>query len=110
MLITETVKSLINQFTGDLNQLIETEAEAVRERISGALSPDGASFRLGVVKSLKLSKAPATIKIARKRKVVLCLRKNCKNVGAPIYGMVCVKHKDTPKATIKQLRAARAAK
>jgi hypothetical protein len=33
----------------------------------------------------------------------------CKNVAAPIYGMVCSEHKDVPKAKIKQYRAARKA-
>jgi hypothetical protein len=34
----------------------------------------------------------------------------CKNPAAPIFGMVCAKHKNVAKAKIKKFRAARKAK
>jgi hypothetical protein len=34
----------------------------------------------------------------------------CRNAAAPVFGMVCAKHKDVPKATIKKYREARKAK
>jgi hypothetical protein len=34
----------------------------------------------------------------------------CKNRAAPIFGMVCSKHKDVSKAKIKEYREARRAK
>jgi hypothetical protein len=34
----------------------------------------------------------------------------CRNAAAPIFGMVCAKHKDVPKAKIKKYREARKAK
>jgi hypothetical protein len=33
----------------------------------------------------------------------------CKNTAAPVFGMVCGKHKDMPKAKIKKYREARKA-
>lgn len=38
-----------------------------------------------------------------------CLLPGCTNVGAPIYGMVCVEHRKTPKRKIARLRADREA-
>ena len=40
----------------------------------------------------------------------LCPVPGCKNPAAPVFGMVCAKHKDLPKAKIKQYREARRAK
>jgi hypothetical protein len=34
----------------------------------------------------------------------------CKNPAAPVFGMVCAKHKDVAKAKIKKYRAARRTK
>lgn len=38
-----------------------------------------------------------------------CLVPGCTSVGAPIYGMVCVEHRKTPKRKIARLRADRKA-
>lgn len=48
-------------------------------------------------------------KAAQRRKgpIQLCPVPNCKNRAAPVFGMVCAKHKDLPKATIKKYREAR---
>jgi hypothetical protein len=34
----------------------------------------------------------------------------CKNPAAPVFGMVCAKHKDVAKSKIKKFREARRAK
>ena len=39
-----------------------------------------------------------------------CPVPGCKNPAAPVFGMVCAKHKDMPKAKIKKFREARRAK
>lgn len=49
------------------------------------------------------------VTLPRKRAPFPCLVPGCTNVGAPIYGMVCVEHKGTPKRKIARLRAERAA-
>jgi hypothetical protein len=46
----------------------------------------------------------------RKRSKQLCPVPGCKGVAAPIFGMVCSKHKDVPRAKIKKYREARRAK
>ncbi len=110
-MLTNTVQALIHQFTTDLTKLIENEAQSIRERITGAIAnmPPG-KFDPGSV--VKVSNTPITagIKPRKSRPVFRCLRKNCKNVGAPIYGMVCTKHKNTPPAAIAKLKAQRAAR
>jgi hypothetical protein len=46
----------------------------------------------------------------RKGPIQLCPVPGCKNRAAPVFGMVCSKHKDLPKAKIKKYRDRRRAK
>jgi hypothetical protein len=46
----------------------------------------------------------------RKGPIQLCPVPGCTNRAAPVFGMVCAKHKDLPKATIKKYREQRRAK
>jgi len=39
----------------------------------------------------------------------LCPVPGCSNTAAPVFGMVCAKHKDVPKAQIKKYRENRRA-
>jgi hypothetical protein len=43
----------------------------------------------------------------KKRAKQLCPVPGCKNAAAPVFGMVCAKHKDIPKSKIKEYREAR---
>jgi hypothetical protein len=45
----------------------------------------------------------------RKAPKQLCPVPGCKNAAAPVFGMVCAKHKDLPKAKIKKYREDRRA-
>jgi hypothetical protein len=51
--------------------------------------------------------APGMIKALVKRQPQLCPVPRCKGVAAPVYGMVCKRHKDVPKAKIAKFREAR---
>ncbi len=58
----------------------------------------------------KNPKFPALVKKAvAKRKPQLCPVPKCKERAAPVYGMVCAKHKDVPKAKIAKYRMQRRA-
>ena len=46
---------------------------------------------------------------ARRRPKQLCPVPGCTNPAAPVFGMVCAKHKDVPKAQIKKYRENRRA-
>lgn len=54
--------------------------------------------------------AVAYTPMRRKAPMQLCPVPRCKNPAAPIFGMVCKKHKDLPKAQIAKFRAERKAK
>jgi hypothetical protein len=46
----------------------------------------------------------------RKGPIQLCPVRNCSRRAAPVFGMVCAKHKDLPKATIRKYREQRRAR
>ncbi len=46
----------------------------------------------------------------RKGPIQLCPVPRCKNRAAPIFGMLCSAHKDTPKKLVAKYREARRAK
>lgn len=52
----------------------------------------------------------AEVKKRRKGPVQLCPSPGCKSPAAPVFGMLCAKHKGTAKATVAKWRAARRAK
>ncbi|HEX4406757.1 MAG TPA: hypothetical protein VH560_18085 [Polyangia bacterium] len=52
----------------------------------------------------------ATKKPRKKMPPQFCPVPGCKNKAAPIFGMVCSKHKDVAKSKIKKYREARKAK
>ncbi len=46
----------------------------------------------------------------KRRPKQFCPYPGCKNVAAPVFGMVCSQHRSVPKAEIKKYREARRAK
>ena len=59
----------------------------------------------------KLSSIIESEVVSRAREAIqLCPVPGCSNRAAPVFGMVCAKHKDLPKAAIKKYREARRAK
>jgi hypothetical protein len=114
-----TIEQVIETFTTRLAAVLEAQAlEQARASVLGAF---GFSQRRGPgrpPKALQAPRAPAKTtrpKVAptKKRKrapLQLCPVPGCKNPAAPIFGMVCAKHKDVPKTKIKKFREARRAK
>lgn len=114
------IQSIVESFTSQLTALIEAQALAqARSAVFAALggSSPVAKRRGGPPKNLQLApvpqvavaKAPA-MKPRKKAPRQLCPVPGCKNPAAPIFGMVCAKHKDLSKAKIKKFREARKAK
>jgi len=100
-----SVRSLIEDFTNSLTAILESQAiERARHAVESAF---------GVKRPGRPPKA-APIAIGKKpRKKAprqLCPVPGCKNPAAPVFGMVCAKHKDVAKAKIKKYREARKAK
>jgi hypothetical protein len=109
------IKTIVADFANQLSALIEQEATD-RAR-TAVLTAFGAAPRRGPGRPPKsaapaaLAAPAAVVKKARKKgPLQLCPVPGCKNPAAPVFGMVCAKHKDLPKAKIKAFREARKAK
>jgi hypothetical protein len=108
------IKTLVTDFAGQLSALIHNQAtERARAAVMSAF---GVAPRRGPGRPPKTAAAKATVaapvakKARKKAPRQLCPVPGCKNPAAPIFGMVCAKHKDLPKAKIKAFREARRAK
>ena len=98
------VRSLIEDFTTRLTSILEDQAlERARVVVENALGRQG-SGRLSTL--AYVSKRGSR----RKAPIQLCPVPGCRNPAAPVYGMVCAKHKDVSKAKIKAYRERRRAK
>ena len=96
------IRSLIEDFTNQLSSLLEQDAlERARAVVESALG--GGGGRRGSGASVKLLSGV-------RRPKQLCPVPGCKNPAAPVFGMVCAKHKDISKTQIAKYRDARRAK
>jgi hypothetical protein len=106
-----SIKAAIEEFTERLHHLIEGEAmERARAAVLHAFGA-AAPKKRGRPKALAPTATISVAKSTRKKSPPqLCPVPYCRNPAAPIFGMVCAKHKDVPKALIKKYREARRAK
>lgn len=96
-----TIRALIEDFTNQLSSLLEQNAlDRARTAVESALGGRGPG------RPAKL----LAIAGGRRRQKQLCPVPGCKNPAAPVFGMVCAKHKDVSKTKIKQYREQRRAK
>jgi hypothetical protein len=99
------VRSLIEDFTSQLTAILDSQAmERARHAVESAFGVKRPG-RPPKVSPIAIEKKPR-----KKSPRQLCPVPGCKNPAAPIFGMVCAKHKDVPKAKIKKYREARWAK
>jgi hypothetical protein len=99
------VRSLIEDFTNRLTVALESQAmERARQAVESAFGVK----RPG--RPPKVSSIATRRKPRRKGPLQLCPVPGCKNPAAPVFGMVCAKHKGLPKAQIQKFRDARKAK
>jgi hypothetical protein len=99
------IATLVANFTNQLTSIIERETlDRARAAVVGALgSGDG---RGASIKALDFAAGRPRKKAPKQ----LCPVPGCKNPAAPVFGMVCAKHKDVAKSKIKKYREARRAK
>ncbi len=104
------IRSLVEGFVSQI--VAAVEADSVR-RVQQAVV---ATFAGGVADvarrpggSARVVAAAAASAPVRRRPKQFCPVPNCTGVAAPVFGMVCAKHKDLPKAKIKEYRAQRRA-
>lgn len=100
------LQELVEQFVSKLSSVIEQDAVArARDVVLGALGGRApANLRSAVGESLGGRRK------RRKGPIQLCPVPGCQNRAAPVFGMVCSKHKDLPKAEIKKYREQRRVK
>jgi hypothetical protein len=99
------IRSLVENFTNQLAALVEGQAlDRVRAAVESALGVR----RPG--RPAKISPIAIGKKARKKPPKQFCPVPGCKNPAAPVFGMVCAKHKDVAKAKIKKYREARKAK
>jgi hypothetical protein len=111
------VRSLIDDFANQLAALVESQAlDQARAAIESALGvrrPGRPPKATPLTLAAGLRTPPGKIiekKARKKPPKQFCPVPGCKNVAAPVFGMVCAEHKDVAKAKIKQYREARKAK
>jgi hypothetical protein len=108
--IQTTISSLTEAFARQLASVVEqAAAERIQSAILGGLG--GGAVR-GPGRPRKGGLAGLSIALAaprRKAPKQLCPVPGCKNAAAPVFGMVCAKHKDVAKAKIKKYREDRRA-
>jgi len=116
------IRDIVSQFVGQLSTLIEQDAVSrAREVILSAFSGSeiagvGARGRRGrppgrasIMASAAFASGRPAGRRRRKAPIQLCPVPGCTNRAAPVFGMVCAKHKDLPKSEIKKYREARRA-
>jgi hypothetical protein len=122
------IRHIVGDFVGQLSALIEQDAVArARAAIMSAFSgsdapsltvngkrrgrPPGSGRRAaGAMLALAGAAGGAGVKRRKKAPIQLCPVPGCTNRAAPVFGMVCSKHKDLPKSEIRKFREARRAK
>ncbi len=122
------IRHIVGDFVGQLSALIEQDAVArARAAIMSAFSgsdapsltvngkrrgrPPGSGRRAaGAVLALAGVAGGTGVKKRKKAPIQLCPVPGCSNRAAPVFGMVCAKHKDLPKLEIRKFREARRAK
>jgi len=100
------VRSLVADFTARLAALVE---ENVREHAHTTVLAALGGHEVGNGRR-KNGQTVLLGKARKKAPLQLCPVPGCKNPAAPVFGMVCKKHKDVPKAKIEKYREARRAK
>ncbi len=105
------IRSLVEGFVNQIVAAIEADSvrrvqQAVTAAFTGAAAP--ASRRGRPARALAAS-APAVAAPVKHRPKQLCPVPGCTGVAAPVFGMVCAKHRGMAKSKIKEYRAQRKA-
>ncbi len=100
------VQDLVEQFVDRLSSLIEAGhgVARARRRADRVRRP-----RAGRTAAARRRHRRRGARKRRKGPIQLCPVPGCSNRAAPVFGMVCSKHKDLPKSDIKKYREQRRA-
>jgi hypothetical protein len=105
------IQDIVQSFVAQLSSLIEADAVSrARSAVLSAFGADGGGRRGPGRPPGPAVTTAAARKARRKGPIQMCPVPGCSNRAAPVFGMVCSKHKDLPKATIKKYREQRRAR
>jgi hypothetical protein len=108
------IHSIVQNFVARLSSLIEQDAVVrARNAVLSAfgVGSSGGGPRRGPGRPPGSGVQTALVKRKRRKgPIQLCPVPGCTNRAAPVFGMVCSKHQDLPKALIKKYREQRRAK
>jgi hypothetical protein len=100
------IQDIVQEFVSKISSLIEQDVVSrARDVVLGALGRGGGTGR-------GPGRPPGSgvgLRKRRKGPIQLCPVPGCSNRAAPVFGMVCSKHKDLPKSEIKKYREQRRA-
>jgi len=99
--ITAIVETFANQITAAVEASV---AQRLQAAIAGAF---GAPAKRGPGRPPKEVSTVAPVAEKKKRPKQLCPVPGCKNLAAPVFGMVCKDHKNIAKSKIKKYRQER---
>jgi hypothetical protein len=103
------IRSLVEGFVNQIVAAIEADSvRRVQQAVTSAFAGGAAPARRPGRPSLALAGAAPAASIKRRPRQ-LCPVPGCAGVAAPVFGMVCAKHKDVAKSKIKEYRAQRKA-
>jgi len=102
----------VGDFVSKLSSLIEQDAVTrARAVVLSAFGVGAGGARRGPGRPPGSgTKIAVSRRQRRKGPLQLCPVPGCTNRAAPVFGMVCSKHRDLPKSVIKKYRAQRRAK
>jgi hypothetical protein len=105
------IHGIVHDFVSRLSSLIEEDALTRARAVVLSAFGVGSGVRRGPGRPPGSGvRGAAGRRMRRKGPIQLCPVPGCTNRAAPVFGMVCAKHKDLPKATIKKYREQRRAK
>jgi hypothetical protein len=104
------IRSMVEGFVSQIVAAVETDSvRRVQQALTAAFGGGTAApRRRGRPPRAAAAAAPAA-RVKKHRPKQFCPVPGCTGVAAPVFGMVCSKHKDVPKAKIKEYRAQRRA-
>lgn len=100
------IRSIVEAFVNQVVAAVEADSVARVQQAVAAAFGDGAVASRGPGRPPRAAGAVAP---ARPRAKQLCPVPGCTGLAAPVFGMVCAKHKDVSRAKIKEYRAQRRA-